>query len=1105
MKLSIKKIGKKIVSSILILITLFSSLPISSIFAWTSAEGQKASSVVGENYVGLDGKEYYFTKGTDGIKYDQNGNVSEVIIYRDRPLEKFYLVRNGEKVNAFCIEAVTKFDNSTDGYTSVNYNNSLYFNNLPYAARYGIMLATVYGWRTDLPSELKGLCNMDDYLYAVQLIIWEYQQQVRTSPTNISANTKYDIPADVYYHSIKGRPAEVAYNWILKQMANHIIIPSFSSTTASNAQIHTLKYNSDTKKYSLTLTDTNNTLADLKFDTSSGVTVSRSGNKYTFTSTKMITDAIAITAKKDINKSTDAMLIWGRSGEQTMATGVNDPVTFYMKINTETYGKLHLVKKSEDGIVENIKLRIKGNDIDKTVLTGKDGTVDVENLLPGTYQVTEETYDRYVAQPTQTVTIQSGKTSTVTFNNVLKKFRVTVTKSDKETTTAQGDGTVHGAKYGMYNGEELVDTYTTDSNGQFTTKYYVCGDNWTLREITSSEGYLVDETVHHVGAEAKLYTVEYNSIKMNVDEQVVKGKISIVKHTDDGSTQIETPEAGAGFEVYLKSSGSYAKAKETERDLLVCDEDGYAITKELPYGTYIVHQTSGWDNREFVQDFEVYISQNEKTYRYLINNKELESYIKMVKLDVKTGKRVTFSNTSFKLYKLNDNSEWEQVKCKVGNKYNDTWTTNREGEVYTETKLKSGIYKLEELVVPEGFLQLDEELIFEISMSNKTIEYDDDYDAYITVEVRNEQPTGTLIVDKTVALRENIDTSLVDISDLSGIKFRLTAKENIIDYSDGTTIYEEGQEVGIYNLNQDSSLKIDNLPMGYYELEEIETLPGLVLDNTKHDILFTQEDTIKKVYTETREIENNTTLVEFSKTDITGDKELVGAKLTVLDEDENVIDTWTSGENTHKIEGLEVGKTFTLKEELAPSFFVKATDIKFKVESTNEIQKVTMIDKLVAVKKTDFITGNEVEGAELVLTDKDGNVVDEWISGKEEHYVAGLVEGETFTLTERNCPYGYEISESITFTVTNDKATQLIEMKDMPILKNIRIIKADSETEEVIYDNFKFGIYEDPECTKLIQEVKSDKKTGTVSFEGLRYGIWYIKELKAPKRLPIIR
>lgn len=390
-------------------------------------------------------------------------------------------------------------------------------------------------------------------------------------------------------------------------------------------------------------------------------------------------------------------------------------------------------------------------------------------------------------------------------------------------------------------------------------------------------------------------------------------------------------------------------------------------------------------------------------------------------------------------------------------------------------------------------------------MSNETIEYDEDHDAYITVTVENEQPTCSLIVDKSVAVRENIDTSIINISDLSGIKFRLTAKENIIDFSDGSIIYEEGQEIGIYNLDKKGKLKVDNLPMGKYQLEEIETLPGLVLDNTKHDILFTQEDNIKKVYIETREIENNTTLVEFSKTNITEDKELIGAKLTVLDEDENIIDSWISTANTHKIEGLEVGKTYIMREEITPDNYVQATDIRFKVENKAEIQKVQMIDKIVEVLKTDLLTGEAIEGAKLKVVDEEDNVIDEWISTKEAHIVSGLEENKKYKLIEISAPYGYEIAETIEFTVTQDKDNQVIEMKDMPILKNIKVLKLDSETKEIIYGNFKFGIYEDPECTKLIQEVKSDKKSGTVSFEGLRYGKRYIKETKAPKRISIIR
>ena len=361
-------------------------------------------------------------------------------------------------------------------------------------------------------------------------------------------------------------------------------------------------------------------------------------------------------------------------------------------------------------------------------------------------------------------------------------------------------------------------------------------------------------------------------------------------------------------------------------------------------------------------------------------------------------------------------------------------------------------------------------------------------------------------------------------------------------------------------------------------------MEGLVLDNTKHEIVFKQEDNKTKVYTKEEKLVNDTTVVEFSKTDITGDKELVEATLTVTDSKGNVIDKWVSGEKTHKIEGLKVGEKYTLKEEIQVDSYVKATDIEFTVENTNEIQKVTMIDKvvdmskvdiggkeiegakiqvldkeghivdewvsekephkiknleegksyilheevsvgyfvkatdvefevsldketqhlelvdkIVDVTKTDMVNGEEVEGAELVVTDEEGNEIDKWISGKEPHHVIGLDEGKTYTLTEITCPYGYETAESITFTVTKDKETQLIEMKDMPILKSVQVEKIDKDTGEHIKSNkFTFGIFEDEECTKLIKEAGANEFEGTALFEDLRYGTFYIKELKAP-------
>ena len=238
-------------------------------------------------------------------------------------------------------------------------------------------------------------------------------------------------------------------------------------------------------------------------------------------------------------------------------------------------------------------------------------------------------------------------------------------------------------------------------------------------------------------------------------------------------------------------------------------------------------------------------------------------------------------------------------------------------------------------------------------------------------------------------------------------------------------------------------------------------------------------------------------IVEMTKTDI-GGKEVEGAKIQVLDKDNKVVDEWTSTKEEHKIKNLVENETYTLHEEVAPNGYVKATDVTFKVTEDKKTQNVSMIDKIVEITKTDITTGKELEDAKLTVTDENGKIVDEWTSSKESHKVTGLEEGKKYTLTETTCPYGYEQAESIKFEVSKDKETQKIVMKDQPILKNVKVIKIDTDTKEQIKEKFVFGIYKDSECKDLIQEVKSNKDDGFVEFKDLRYGTYYIKELKAP-------
>ena len=653
---------------------------------------------------------------------------------------KYRMFVDGE--NAFCIQPGVPLKTGN----TLKKASSDTWNALSANQKKAVGLALLYGYQGNR-NNLSG--SDDEKWLATQTLVWEFVTGCReaTGSYNQTSTTVYSLHFGSNYANSGAR---AVYDQIVAMLREHNTIPSFMSG-GKNDITKELAYKDG--KYSITLTDSNGVLSDYRFSSSdSNVSVSKSGNKLTISSTVAISGSVRITAKRNNvpTVSNSAKLIaYGDPNLQDLVTGVEnaDTVSAYINIETPT-GTIALKKTSEDGVVEGISFTIKGDNFNKTVKTGKDGSVSVEGLFPGTYTVTEQSIDRYEPQKTQTVTLIGGKTSTVTFSNtlkrgsleivktsednlvegmkfhlygtalsglpvdeyavtdknglakfenvlisgdtpyvveevdtavryvvpasqtapiewnkvtkrsfdnVLKKFQVTVTKTDAETGSPQGDASLAGAVYGIYKGEELIDTYTTDENGQFTTKYYICDNDWTVREISPSEGYLLDSAIHKVGAEPELYTVELNSTANDVNEQVIKGNIAIIKHTNNGETQIETPEEGAVFEVFLKSAGSYENAKETERDVLTCDENGFAQTKDMPYGIYTVRQTSGWEGRELMKDFDVFISKDSQTYRYLINNANFASYIKIVKKDAETGNTIPYAGAGFQIYDPNGN------------------------------------------------------------------------------------------------------------------------------------------------------------------------------------------------------------------------------------------------------------------------------------------------------------------------------------------------------------------------------------------------------------------------------------------------------------------
>ena len=828
---------KRLLAFLLCAVCVFGMIPTQ---AFAFSPGQKASSWLGDQYVGSDGQHYYAPAPYTYLVYNSDGTMDVRSSSGGNAYRHYMLTASdGSSQQVYCVESGIAYNTSDNTYTSESGTNSNYLNLLPSEARRGITLTAIYGWKPGASLPVSGI-NEDDYKMATQIILWEYQQQLRSDPYSRHGNGHAD--ANQYFSVIAGRPAEKAYNWILSQVASHSTVPSFTSTKKSEAPELELKWDTEKKIYTLTVTDTNNLKIDLETLKGSGVSVTRSGNKYTFTSKNMIMDPVTFEFRKDIPVAND-MLIWGRPGYQTMMTGASDPVSFFVKIKTETYGTAKLVKTSEDGIVSGIPFQISGTDIlgnkvDETVTTGENGQIK-EKLLPGTYLVKELPVDRYVTPSAQYVTIESGQTSTVHFSNILKKFRVHVVKSDADTGTAQGDATLAGATYGIYNNGELVDTYTTGPDGSFMTRYYVCGDNWTVREIDPSTGYLLNDTVYEVGASPTLYEVELNTTENQVTETVIYGNIQLVKHTDDLNPDvsgdentdepnegvIERAEAGAVFEVYLKAAGSYDAAKESERDLLTTDNDGFAASKMLPYGRYTVHQAAGEEGKAFIPDFTVFISSNGQTYSYILNNRTITARLRVEKCDAETGNIIPMTGTGFQIRDLSTGEFVSQEIYYPNPETLDTFYVSDEGWLMLPEPLHTGDYELYEVAAPYGYVLSNEPVPFTIDGS----------EAVVTVTQYNMPQKGQLTITKTgevfASVQENdgLYQPVYEVMGLPGAVYDVIADEDIYT-GDGTLRAEKDTIVETLTTGEDGTAQSGLLYLGSYRLEERQAPEGMVLN-----------------------------------------------------------------------------------------------------------------------------------------------------------------------------------------------------------------------------------------------------------------------------------
>lgn len=550
--------------------------------------------------------------------------------------------------------------------------------------------------------------------------------------------------------------------------------------------------------------------------------------------------------------------------------------------------------------------------------------------------------------------------------------------------------------------------------------------------------------------------------QMIVQEKVKKQRIQLFKSGErEGISGVVKGLQGAEFTWKLKTevdNVGWDNAKTYA--VITTNENGRAITDYLPYGKYLVRETKTPKDYMTAPDFTVSVTKDSSEYNELeqvklvsVNNKPFASYVKLVKVDEDTGKKVTLNSASFKI----KDAQGNYVVQKVSGTKVDTFTTNSDNEIIPVVEkgtvtlplmLNAGTYTIEEIKTPKGFLDLEKPVEFVIS-STYDYDVDEDADPIVEVKIRNRQPKGEIKLNKTV-MDLDTDTDLVDRSDLSKIQFVLKAKEDIYSSIDGSLMFEKdsvittensgaivntGSEVGngIYALSLDGHLDISNLPMSTkgasYYLQEVKTLDGCVLDTAQYDAVFKQFDFTTKNYIKSFDVENKTTDFEFNKTDVTGDKEVEGAQLTITDEDGNVVDQWTSTEKVHSIEGLVVGKTYTLSETVTAKDYVKATDIKFTVKNSSELETVTMKDKQVFVSKT-TVGGEEVTGAHMQIIDEDGNIIDEWYSEGKSHIANGLEEGKIYTLHEDLSPLGFNLANDFTFEVTKEKENQTVEMID---------------------------------------------------------------------------
>ncbi len=816
-------------------------------------------------------------------------------------------------------------------------------------------------------------------------------------------------------------------------------------------------------------------------------------------------------------------------------------------------GSIKINKQSEDGENGDRTFEIKGGGKTYTIKTASDGVAILSDIpvfdssnKKITYTISEKNVPvKYVVPADQKVTLTADATTNATFKNMLKKFTAEVVKKDSETITAQGDATLAGAVYGLYLDGELIDEYTTDENGYFKTKEYVCG-NYTIQEISPSEGYLLNENVYSVGAQPENYTLENNPISLTVTEDNVKGKISIIKHSDDDENEVVNLEKGAEFEVYLKSAGSYANAKDSEKDYLVTDENGFAATKLMPYGVYTVHQTKTVNDAEFVPDFNVFIAENEKTYEYILNDAPFKSYIHVTKIDAESGKTIPYEGAGFQIFDADNNL----VKMGV-----DTFYTNSEGFLITPEMLPYGDYTLVEVQAPFGYILDKTPVPFSVTAANSEIENtvnivkvqksDIAQKGKISVQKTGDIFSSVTVLGSAIYEDENGETHesgqttytpVFEENGLSGAVYQVIASEDIVT-ADGTIRANAGDVVAELTTDENGYAETDLLYLGKYEIKEVQAPYGYVLNSEPQLVELAyagQEVTVRD--TVNAPFINNYQGVEISLEKVMEQDETFGIGMN--SEYKNVRFGLFAAEEITAANGSSIPENGLIAEvsldenmkaviaEKVPfaKYYVQeiATDEhyilngeKYLVNFEYQGQEMTTVyvdcgqfKNLLKRGRVKGIKVNEadepLENALFGLFNADceeftaDNAIMTSESDSKGEFGFEEVPFGSYIVREIAAPEGYILSdESYPVTVSEDGETINIRTVNEKIKGNVTVTKIDEEYPDNRLSGAEFTVYSDEKCESEIGKLSETEK-GVYFLENLEYGKYFLKETIAP-------